>query len=63
MRQIKLRPVGLCYAYGVDRRSGTSLYQSTSSLPKFKQLNWPELMLPIKLFQLKICQLAVTEDA
>ena len=63
MRKIKLRPVGLCYPNGVDRRSGTSLYRSTPSLSKFEQLNWPELMLPIKLFQFKICELAVTDDA
>ena len=48
---------------GVERRSGTSLYQSTPSLSKIEQLNWPELMLPIKLFQFKICELAVTDDA
>ena len=28
-----------------------------------KHLNWPELMLPIKLFQFKTCELAVTDDA
>ena len=32
-------------------------------LPKFKQLNWPELMLPIKFHQSKMCQLAPTGDA
>ena len=61
-RKIKLRPVGLCYPNGVDQRSGTSLYQSTPSLSKFEQPSWPELMLPIKLFQFKICELAVTDD-
>ena len=29
---------------------------------KFEQLNLPELMLPIKLLQFKICELAVTND-
>ena len=53
MHKIKLRPVGLCYANGVDQHLGTSLYRSTLSLSKFEQLNWPELMLPIKLFQFK----------
>ena len=56
MRKIKLRTVGLCYLNGVERRSGltgTPLYRSTPSLPKFEQVNWPELMLPIKLFQFK----------
>ena len=61
-RKIKLRSVGLRYANGVDRRSAMSLYRSTPSLSKYKQLNWPELMLPIKLFQFKICQLAVTDS-
>ena len=60
--KIKLRPVGLSYPNGVDRGLGTSLYQSTPSLFKFEQLNWPELMLPIKLFKFKICELAVTDD-
>ena len=27
----------------------------TPSFSKFKQFNWPELTLPIKLFQFKIC--------
>ena len=63
MRKIKLRPVGLCYLNGVGHRSGTSLHRSTPSLSKFEQLNWPELMLPIKLFQFKICELAVIDDA
>ena len=63
MRKIRLRPVDLCYGNVVDRQSATSLYQSTPSLSKYKQLNWPELMLPIKLFQFKICELAVTDDA
>ena len=49
--KIKLRPVGLCYLNGVEGRSGTPLYRS--SLSKFEQVNWPELMLPIKLFQCK----------
>ena len=62
-RKIKLRPVGLCYANGADQRSGLSLYRSTPSLSKFEQLNWTELTLPIKLFQFKICQLTVTDDA
>ena len=62
-RKIKLRPVGLCYPNGVDRRLGTSLYRSRPSLSNFVQLNWPELMLPIKLFQFKICELAITDDA
>ena len=60
--KIKLGPVGLCYPNGVDRRSGTSLDRSTPSLSKFEQVNWPELILPIKLFQFKICELAVTDD-
>ena len=63
MRKIKLRPIGLCYANAVDQRSGKSLYRSTPSLSKFEQLNWPELTLLLKLFQFKICQLAVTDDA
>ena len=63
MRKIKLRPVGLCYLNSVDQRSGTSLYRSTPSLSKFEQLSWPELILPIKLLQFKICELAVTDDA
>ena len=63
MRKIKLRPVGLCYLNGAEPQSGKSLYQSTSSLSKFEQLNWPELMLPIKVFQFKICELAVTDEA
>ena len=54
MHKIKLRPVGLCHLNGVEHQSATSLYQSTPSLSKFEQLNWPELMLPIKLFQFKI---------
>ena len=62
MRKIKLRPMGLCYLNGVERRSGMPRYRSTLSLSKFEQLNWPKLMLPIKLFQLKICELVVTED-
>ena len=62
MCKIKLRPVGLCYQNSVNQRSGTSFYRSTLSLSKFEQLNWPELMLPIKLFQFKICELAVTDD-
>ena len=45
------------------RRSGLSLHRSTPSSFKFKQLHWPELKLPIKLFQFKVCQLAVTNDA
>ena len=56
MHKIKLRTVGLCYLNGVERRSGltgTSLYRSAPSLSKFEQVNWPELMLPIKLFQFK----------
>ena len=61
-RKIKLRRVGLSYPNGVDRRLGTSLYRSTPSLSKFEQLNWPKLMLPIKLFQFKICELAVIDD-
>ena len=56
------RPVGLCYLYSVERRLGTLLYQSTPSLSKFEEVNWPELMLPIKLFQFQICELFVTED-
>ena len=60
--KIKLTPMGLFYPNGVDRRLGTSLCRSTPSLSKFEKLNWPELMLPIKLFQLKICELAVTDD-
>ena len=63
MRKIKLRPVGLCYQNSAEHLSGMSFYQSTPSLSKFEQLNWPELMLPIKLFQFKICELAVTDDA
>ena len=62
MRKIKLRPVDLCYLEGVECRSGTPLYRSTPSLSKFGQVNWPEFMLPIKLFQFKICELVVTED-
>ena len=57
MGKIKLRPV-----LGVDQQSGTSFYLSTPSLSNFEQLNWPELTLPIKLFQLKILQLAVADD-
>ena len=57
MHKIKLRPVGLCYLNGVERRSGMPLYQSTPSLSKFEQLNWP-----IKLFRFKICELVVTDD-
>ena len=53
MRKIKLRPVGLCYLNGVERRLGILLYRSTPSLSKFELVNWPELMLPIKLFQFK----------
>ena len=53
MRKIKLRPVSLCYLNGVERQSGTPLYRSTLSLSKFEQVNWPEFMLPIKLFQFK----------
>ena len=60
--KVKLRPVVLCYANGVNKRSATSLYRSTLSLSQSKQLNWPELMLPIKLFQFKICELAVIDD-
>ena len=52
----------LCERHGVDRRSATSLYRLTPSLSKYKQLNWPEAMLPIKLFQFKIRELAITDD-
>ena len=62
MCKIKPRPVGLCYQNSVNQRSGMSLYLSTPSLSKFEQLNWPALMLPIKLFQFKICELADTDD-
>ena len=54
--------MGLCYLNSVNRQSGMSLYRSAPSVSKFEQLNWPELMLPIKLFQFKICELAVTDD-
>ena len=40
---------------------GTSLYRLTPSLSKVRQLNWPIFMLPIKSFQFKMCQLAVTD--
>ena len=40
---------------------GTSLYQLTPSLSKVRQLSWPKFMLPIKFFQFKMCQLAVTD--
>ena len=63
MRKIKPWPVGLCYANSVDWRSGKSLYRSTPGLSKFEQLNWPKLTLLIKLFQFKICQLPVTDNA
>ena len=53
MHKIKLRPVSLCYLNGVEHQSGMPPYQSTPSLSKFEQVNWPELMLPIKLFQFK----------
>ena len=38
-------------------------YRSQPSLSKFEQVNWPELMLPIKLFQFQICELVVTKDS
>ena len=53
MHKIKLRPVSLCYLNGVEPQSGTPLYRSTPSLSKFEQVNWPEFMLPIQLFQFK----------
>ena len=43
VHKIKLRLVDLCYLNGVERRSGTPLYQSTPSLSKFERVNWPEL--------------------
>ena len=53
MRKIKLRPVSLCNLNGVEHQSGTPLYHPIPSLSKFEQVNWPESMLPIKLFQFK----------
>ena len=32
-----------------------------TSLSKVRQLSWPKFMLPIKSFQFKMCQLAVTD--
>ena len=63
MCKIKPGPLGRCYANSVDRRLGTSLYQSTPSLFKLKQLNWPKLVLPIIFFQFKMGHLAVTDNA
>ena len=37
-------------------------YVSRNGLSKFRQLNWPQLMLPIKFFQFKMCQLAITDN-
>ena len=53
----------MCYANGVDRRSGRSLYWLTLSFSKFKQLDWPELMLPIKFHQFKMFRLAAADEA
>ena len=57
--KIKPTPVGLCYTNDGYQQSGTSLYCLTPSFSKFKQFNWPELMLPIKFHQFKMCQLVV----
>ena len=46
----------------IGRQLGTSLYQLTPSLSKVRQLSWPKFMLPIKFFQFKMCQLAVTDE-
>ena len=45
----------------IGRQLGTSLYQLTPSLSKVRQLSWPAFILPIKFFQFKMCQLAVTD--
>ena len=45
----------------IGRQLGTSLYQLTPSLSKVRQLSWPNFMLAIKCFQLKMCQLTVTD--
>ena len=45
----------------IGQQLGTSLYQLTPSLSKVRQLSWPKFMLPIKFFQFKMCQLAVTD--
>ena len=45
----------------IGRQLGTSLYQLTQSLSKVRQLSWPIFMLPIRFFQFKMCQLAVTD--
>ena len=56
----------------IGRQLGTSLYQLTPSLSKVRQLSWlihvthvdssvGLFMLPIKFFQFKMCQLAVTD--
>ena len=37
-------------------------YVSQNGLSKFRQLNWPQLMLPMKFFQFEMCQLAITDD-
>ena len=45
----------------IGRQLGTSLYQLTPSLSKARQLSWPKFMLPIKIFQFKMCQPAVPD--
>ena len=64
MHKIKLRPVGLCYLNGVEPWIGNVTLPINTKFVHFQlQLNWPELMLPIKLFQFtEICELAVTDD-
>ena len=56
------RLVDICYANRVDRQTGALLYRLETSLSKFKELDWPRLMLPIKFCQFKMCQPAITDD-
>ena len=49
-----------CKQLLIGQQMGTSLYQLTPSLSKVRQLSWPKFMLPMKSFQFKMCQPAVT---
>ena len=46
----------------ISREGVASMAFWPDGLSKFRQLNWPQLMLPIKFFQFKMCQLANTDD-
>ena len=61
-RKIRLRPVSLCYPVliGDHEHHFTDQHQVC---PGLNSSIGPELMLHVKLFQFKICELAAADDA